>query len=402
MPDTKLSALTALAVAPDTDDEIYIRDISEAAADESKRILISTLFTSPTLVTPALGTPSSGTLTNATGLPVAGIVNGTARQLIQTNAGATAAEWASNIDIPGTLDVTGATVLDSTLTIASELIQSAGLLAFQKAYSLSTTTGNLTLLPSATAAIFRQSTATGSDTLTQSSFNLAPTATQTGIAIGMQSIIQVVLANAQNFATIRALDFLSRHRGSGLVSNYHGVEGTVRIESSGSLTNGRSFVGSVTELAGSTGTITNSVVFDGYNTHTNLASGQTITNAIGCRSTITGPPTGATITNAYHFYAVNASSVVGTLSTQYGMYIENLTGGSNNYGIYVVGAGTLALWIDSGTSRFDGAITSNNGAQTICSSTGNLASANGASAGPFTTITSITVVNGIVTALSGS
>jgi hypothetical protein len=113
MPDTKLSALTALAVAPDTDDEIYIRDISEAAADESKRILISTLFTSPTLVTPALGTPSSGTLTNTTGLPVAGIVNGTARQLIQTNAGATAAEWASNIDIPGTLDVTGIAVFDA-------------------------------------------------------------------------------------------------------------------------------------------------------------------------------------------------------------------------------------------------------------------------------------------------
>jgi hypothetical protein len=43
---------------------------------------------------------------------------GTARQLYQTNAGATAPEWASNIDVPGTLAVTGATTLDDTLAVA--------------------------------------------------------------------------------------------------------------------------------------------------------------------------------------------------------------------------------------------------------------------------------------------
>ena len=42
------------------------------------------------------------------------ITPGTARQLLQTNAGGAAAEWASNIDVPGTLDVTGAVTLDST------------------------------------------------------------------------------------------------------------------------------------------------------------------------------------------------------------------------------------------------------------------------------------------------
>lgn len=50
MPDaTKLSALTELAAAPATGDEIYIRDISEPAADESKRITVANLFTSPTI-----------------------------------------------------------------------------------------------------------------------------------------------------------------------------------------------------------------------------------------------------------------------------------------------------------------------------------------------------------------
>jgi hypothetical protein len=43
MADTKLSALTELAASPATDDEIYIRDISEAAVDESKRITVVNL-----------------------------------------------------------------------------------------------------------------------------------------------------------------------------------------------------------------------------------------------------------------------------------------------------------------------------------------------------------------------
>ena len=44
MADTKLSALIELATTPATDDEVYIRDVSEAAADESKRITIANLL----------------------------------------------------------------------------------------------------------------------------------------------------------------------------------------------------------------------------------------------------------------------------------------------------------------------------------------------------------------------
>lgn len=42
--------------------------------------------TSPTLVTPDIGTPSAGVLTNATGLPVAGLANGTDGELITWDA----------------------------------------------------------------------------------------------------------------------------------------------------------------------------------------------------------------------------------------------------------------------------------------------------------------------------
>jgi len=44
MADTKLSALTELAATPANDDEVYIRDVSEAAAAESKRITIANLM----------------------------------------------------------------------------------------------------------------------------------------------------------------------------------------------------------------------------------------------------------------------------------------------------------------------------------------------------------------------
>lgn len=52
---------------------------------------------------------------------LAALALGTARQLLQVNSGATDLEWASNIDIPGTLDVTGAAVLDGTLAVAGTL-----------------------------------------------------------------------------------------------------------------------------------------------------------------------------------------------------------------------------------------------------------------------------------------
>ena len=54
-------------------------------------------------------------------ISVSKLVDGSARQLLQTDAAGTGVEWASNIDIPGTLDVTSAATFDSTVTIAGDL-----------------------------------------------------------------------------------------------------------------------------------------------------------------------------------------------------------------------------------------------------------------------------------------
>ena len=70
------------------------------------------------------GTSSLGTgvivnsnVSNTAAIAVSKLANGTARQLLQTDAAGTGVEWTSNVDISGTLDVTGATTLDSTLSV---------------------------------------------------------------------------------------------------------------------------------------------------------------------------------------------------------------------------------------------------------------------------------------------
>jgi hypothetical protein len=50
-------------------------------------------------------------------IAVSKLADGSARQLLQTDSAGTGVEWTNNVDVPGTLDVTGATTLDSTLSV---------------------------------------------------------------------------------------------------------------------------------------------------------------------------------------------------------------------------------------------------------------------------------------------
>lgn len=50
-------------------------------------------------------------------IAVSKLADGAARQLLQTDAAGTGVEWTDNVDIPGTLDVTGVSTLDSTVRI---------------------------------------------------------------------------------------------------------------------------------------------------------------------------------------------------------------------------------------------------------------------------------------------
>lgn len=64
MADTKLSDLTELAATPASDDEVYIRDVSEAAAAESKRITIANLLAAAAGVVSGLIVMWHGTIAN--------------------------------------------------------------------------------------------------------------------------------------------------------------------------------------------------------------------------------------------------------------------------------------------------------------------------------------------------
>ena len=68
---------------------------------------------------------TDGTIVNAdisasAEIAVSKLANGTARQLLQTDVAGSGVEFTSNVDIPGTLDVTGAATLDSTLAVTGE------------------------------------------------------------------------------------------------------------------------------------------------------------------------------------------------------------------------------------------------------------------------------------------
>lgn len=54
-------------------------------------------------------------------IAVSKLADGTARQLLQTDSAGTGVEWTSNVDVPGTLDVTGAATFDAAVTIAGDL-----------------------------------------------------------------------------------------------------------------------------------------------------------------------------------------------------------------------------------------------------------------------------------------
>lgn len=84
------------------------------------KVLDATSLGSNVLITSANitdGTIVDGDISATAEIAVSKLADGTARQLLQTDAAGTGVEWASNIDIPGTLDVTGAATLDSTLSV---------------------------------------------------------------------------------------------------------------------------------------------------------------------------------------------------------------------------------------------------------------------------------------------
>jgi hypothetical protein len=73
------------------------------------------------------GTIVDGDISATAEIAVSKLADGSARQVLQTASNGTDVEWTSNVDLPGTLDVTGAAIFDSTVEIiGSVVINDAG------------------------------------------------------------------------------------------------------------------------------------------------------------------------------------------------------------------------------------------------------------------------------------
>lgn len=134
MANIKISELTALT-PPDATDLVPVTDSS---ASQTKRTTVGEIVG---IINGDVDVADNGTATISE-LPVSKLQDGAARQLLQTDAAGTGVEWTSNVDVPGTLDVTGAATLDDALNVAG-LASLDGGIDVDGAFTVANTSGNI-------------------------------------------------------------------------------------------------------------------------------------------------------------------------------------------------------------------------------------------------------------------
>ena len=113
----------SVASANIADGTIVNADVNASAAIGLSKLATGAL---PTGITVASANIVDGTIVNAdvsatAEIAVSKLANGTARQLLQTDAAGTGVEFTSNVDVPGTLDVTGVATFDDNVTVGGNL-----------------------------------------------------------------------------------------------------------------------------------------------------------------------------------------------------------------------------------------------------------------------------------------
>ena len=117
--ETKLSA-----VDPTADRTILLPNVSGTVVTTGDTGTVSTGMVADSAITSAKianGTIVDADIASNAELSVSKLQDGSARQLLQTSANGNDVEWASNIDIPGTLDVAGSTTLDSGVSVTGNI-----------------------------------------------------------------------------------------------------------------------------------------------------------------------------------------------------------------------------------------------------------------------------------------
>ena len=95
-----------------------------------------------------------GDISASAEIAVSKLADGTARQLLQTDAAGTGVEWTDNVDIPGTLDVTGAATFDGTVYVGGSLtLEGTTADAFELTFACEPTADRTVTLPDATTTL---------------------------------------------------------------------------------------------------------------------------------------------------------------------------------------------------------------------------------------------------------
>jgi hypothetical protein len=136
MANVKIPELPALT-SPSPSDLVPVADVS-TANDEVKKTSVGEIVG---IITGDVEVATDGTATISE-LPVSKLQDGAARQLLQTDAAGTGVEWTDDVDLPGTLDVTGITTLDDALNVAG-LASLDGGIDVDGAFTVANSTGNV-------------------------------------------------------------------------------------------------------------------------------------------------------------------------------------------------------------------------------------------------------------------
>ena len=106
---------TTLTVADPTADRTITlpNETGTVVTTGSSGVVTSTMITDGTIVNADINASAE--------IAVSKLANGSARQLLQTDTAGTGVEFTSNVDVPGTFDVTGAATFDSTAAVTGAL-----------------------------------------------------------------------------------------------------------------------------------------------------------------------------------------------------------------------------------------------------------------------------------------
>ena len=147
MANVKISELTALTPPAAAD----LVPVTDSSASQTKRTTVGEIVG---IINGDVDVADDGAATISE-LPVSKLQDGAARQLLQTDAAGTGVEWTDDVDIPGTLDVTGIATLDGALN-ATGLASLDGGIDVDGAFTVADATGNVST--SGTLGVTGQST----------------------------------------------------------------------------------------------------------------------------------------------------------------------------------------------------------------------------------------------------